>query len=127
MWKGCGAWLCCFPASLRPCSLLQGLACQVSRHHELDWVGGAPLKGLPKSFLAAQPAFSLCTLIICHQQYGDNMLLRSGTCPVCREMLADDDDEEEVGGGGGEVEVGEEEVVGGAAEGEEGDEEGESV
>ena len=30
-------------------------------------------------------------------------LLRSGTCPVCREVLADDDDEEEEEAGGEDV------------------------
>ena len=56
-----------------------------------------------------------------------NILLGNGTCPVCREMLADDDNEEEEEGvGGGEEEAGDEEVLGDAVGGEGGDDEAEA-
>ena len=54
-----------------------------------------------------------------------NILLRNGTCPVCREMLAEDEEGEE-GVGGDDEEAGDEEVLGGAVGGEGGGEEAEA-
>ena len=74
-----------------------------------------------------RPSFFWFTSLQIRADPSNHWILRSGTCPVCRQILADDEEEEgeEVGGEEGEEEEAEGEDVGDAAGGEGEEEEAE--